>query len=833
MKKEFKITGMTCSACSSHVKRAVEKVEDVKDVNVNLLTNSMTCTITQEKTVFLIIKAVQNAGYGAIEKNNDTNDGEEKSEYKKSLKTLYYSLVFAVFLLYFSALAMIGAPLPSFLRGIENKTWLALVQFALTIPIVWLNRNYFKNGFKRLFSFSPNMDSLIAVGSTGALVYGIIVLFILFFAKNNGDVATLAYYGSQLYFESAGIILTLVRLGKTMEAKSKDKTSNAIKKLVALTSDVATKLKDGKEVTVKVSEIQKGDILIAKPGEIFAVDGEVISGASSVNEANVTGESIPVYKSVGSKVISSTHNLNGTVTYRAEKVGEDTAINTIIRLVKEASSSKAPISTLADKVSGIFVPCVFIIALITFIVWLFISDFSTAFMTALSVLVIACPCALGLATPVAIMVSVGKGAENGILIKSAEKLETMHLTSVVMLDKTGTITNGNPTVTHVICYDNKLLDVAYSLESMSAHPLSEPIVKYCEKNGAKKCDVTDFSIIEGRGIQGMVDRMPCVAGNISFVKNPNPEMIEQINERSEKGETPLIFLSEEKVLGIIFVKDEVKESSVYAVAELKKKGIQVVMLTGDNERTARAIAKEVGVDKVVASLTPMQKSEEIIKIQKSCNKVIMVGDGVNDAPALAKADVGIAIGKGADVACDSADVVLVRNDLCDVVNAINLSQRTLNTIKVCLFWAFVYNVIGIALACGIFRFASLSLSPEIGALAMSFSSVCVVTTALTINWFKVKRMPQNDGNVIEILQQNEIEIEESKGVNNTMETVVCVKGMMCPHCEKRVKAICESFDGVTDANASFVDGTVKINGNGYDLEKIKSAITNDGYEVLE
>ena len=833
MKKDFKITGMTCSACSSHVTYAVEKVEGVKDVNVNLLTNSLSCSVNDESCVGKIITSVKNAGYGIKEKTNNLEESEAKSEYKKSLKTLCYSLFFAVLLLYFSLFSMLGAPLPLFLDGTENKAWLALVQLALTIPIVWLNLNYFINGYKRLIKSAPNMDSLIAVGASGALLYGIIVLFILFFAKSSGDLATMTYYGSQLYFESAGIILTLVRLGKTMEAKSKDKTTDAIKKLVALTPDTATRISNGKEEEIKLSDVQIGDVLLVRPGEIFGVDGEIISGASSVNEANITGESIPVYKQVGNKVISSTHNLSGAVTYKAEKVGEDTAINTIIRLVKEASSSKAPISTLADKVSGIFVPAVFGISVITFLCWIFLSDFSTAFMTALSVLVIACPCALGLATPVAIMVSTGKGAENGILIKSAQKIETMHQISTVMLDKTGTITYGAPTVTHVVVYDEILLDVAYSLESMSAHPLSSPIVEYCKAKGAKKNEVELFSIIDGKGIEGRIDGVLYVAGGVSLLKEKNEEILTLISKRSEKGETPVIFATGEKILGIIFAKDEIKKSSVFAVSELKKKGIEVVMLTGDNEKTAQAIAKEVGINKVVSSLTPQEKCEEIIKAQTAGKRVAMVGDGVNDAPAMAKSDVAIAIGKGADVACDCADVVLIRNDLCDVVNAINLSKRTLSTIKLCLFWAFIYNVIGIVLACGAFRFIGISLTPEIGALAMSFSSVCVVSTALTINLFKVKRLAQNETNAVEILEQNTVKINEENEENKKMEKIIKVKGMMCPHCEKRVKNICEGFDGVTCATPSHEIGEVKIEGEGYDLDKIISAIDSDGYEVIE
>lgn len=842
MQLKFQIGGMTCSACSAHVKSAIEKVDGTTNVNVNLLTGEAFCETNA--TAQEIIKAVENAGYSAsliTSAPNTTKQNETQkapNEFNQSLKRLIASIIFAVPLLYFSMFAMLGAPLPPIMVGAQNSIALAFCQFLLTIPIIAINFNYFSNGYKRLIKGSPNMDSLVAVGATSAIVYGIYTIFALSYAIGSNDLTGAGHLRMQLYFESAGIILTLVRLGKTLELKSKAKTTDAVKKLVALTPDTATIIIDGKEQTVAVSEVKKGDVLIVKQGEAFAVDGTVIKGECSVNESNITGESIPVYKQKGDKVISSTTNLNGVVEYVAEKVGEDTAINTIIRIVKEAGSSKAPISRIADKISGIFVPVVFAIATIVFIIWLIASGFTTAFTMAISVLVIACPCALGLATPVAIMVGVGKGAENGLLIKTAEKLEILHKTKIVALDKTGTITMGKPVVTRIEKFDENLLGIAYSLESKSSHPLAHSITEYCENNNIAKEEITEFIGVDGKGVKGMINGVTYYGGNATFAQNLIDQNTRTLMEQmSENGETPLVFFTDDKVLGIIGVKDEIKKSSINAVKLLKDASIQVVMITGDNEKTARAIAKEAGIDTVIAGVLPSEKQAKIKELQSKNQTVAMVGDGVNDAPALTQADVGIAIGKGADVATDSADVVLVRNDLQDVYNAIRLSKRTLNTIKLCLFWAFFYNVIGIAIAGGVLKGLGVMLSPEIGALAMSLSSVCVVTTALTINFFKPIRINQNERDVCAVLEQNctnacENECKTTpKKEEQIMKIEIKVEGMMCPHCEKRVNQVVGAIVGVTSVVSDHEKALVTVEGN-FDLDAVKNAITDAGYDVV-
>lgn len=844
MKKTFIISGMTCSACSAHVQKAVEKLDGVDEVSVNLLTEELTLNTSLPSCE--IISAVQKAGYGAKEKEQTDsveNLLEGATEYKKSLKTLLISLAFALILAYLSMFAMLGAPLPPFLSGTQNAITLAIVQFILTACIAILNRNYFINGIKRIIKLSPNMDSLICVGAGSAIVYGVIVIIMMIVATSGKDMQTVDHLRMQLYFESAGTILTLVRLGKTMESKSKARTTDAIKRLVALTPDTATIIVDGVEKEIKVTEIKVGDTLLVRQGEIFAVDGQVVSGETSVNQSNITGESMPVYKTVGDKVISSTINLTNPITIIAQKVGEDTAINGIIKIVKQASASKAPISRIADRVSGIFVPVVFAIALICFGVWWIMDSFSIAFISAISVLVIACPCALGLATPVAIMVGTGKGAENGLLIKSAEKLETARKTQVVIFDKTGTVTQGKPSVTAVITDDkDTLLTVAYSLEKLSSHPLSSAIVEYCEQNGAEKREVSKFENLEGKGISGIIGNEKYFGGNSALAKSLLTDKVQKIlDERSRKGETPIVFGNESGVIGIVSLKDEIKEGAKESVESLKKDGIEVVMLTGDNEKTASVIAHSVGIDKFYAQLLPRQKSE-YVKNLKAENKVVaFVGDGVNDAPALVEADLGIAIGAGAEVATDSADIVLVRNDIRDVNNAIKLSKRVMTTIKLCLFWAFIYNVIGIVFACGIFRWAGIALTPEIGALAMSLSSVCVVTTALTINLFKPSRNYQNSDTVSSKTVVYETNLGENKVFNlqkikeNYMENEIrkfTVLGMMCPHCEARVTKELSAIDGVNNVVASHKNKQVEIEcDKSVSNEKIIACITNAGYEV--
>lgn len=839
MKRKFKVTGMTCSACSAHVQKATEKVDGVKEAQVNLLDGSMVVECNENVTDNQIITAVTKAGYGAsgYEEQKDGNDSlklEEKSVFAHSLKILIFSAIFTLLLMYVSMGEMLYIPVPDFIKGHNNAVTKALLQLVLALPVVYVNREYFINGFKKLFRLAPNMESLIAVGSFASIVYGLYVTFALSYALANGDEATLHALHMQLYFESSATILTLVRLGKTLEAKSKERTTDAIKSLVALAPDTAIKIVDGEEVIVNVKDVKLGDVLVCKSGEAFAVDGTVISGECSVNQANITGESIPVYKKVGDGVISSTTNLNGIVRYKAEKVGEDTAINTIIRLVKEAGSSKAPVSRLADKISGIFVPVVFAIAIITLVVWWILSgDFATAFKYGISVLVIACPCALGLATPVAIMVSTGKGAENGLLIKSAEKLETAHKITTVVLDKTGTVTEGKPEVCGVYSNDiDTLLLVAYSLENSSSHPLSVAITSYCKEQHVSLKTLTNYQDIEGKGIKGDIDGVTYYGGNNALALSLGYQQIEKINELASKGETPLVFMSDTEILGIISVKDKVKESSVYAIEKLKKSGVKVVLLTGDNARTARAVASEVGISEIVSDVLPSEKGDKIKELTSKGEVVAMVGDGVNDAPALTTANVGIAIGKGADVAVDSADIVLIRNDLADVYNVIALSKRTITTIKICLFWAFIYNVIGIAFACGAFAFAGLSLTPEISALAMSFSSVCVVTSALTINFFKPKRIAENVTNYEKITVKTQT-LEFEKKEKKEMKTVsVKVEGMMCPRCEKHVCDALKKIDGIVDVVASHESGTATVTlEKEVSIDVIKSAIIDAGYEA--
>lgn len=837
MKKKFNITGMTCSACSAHVQKATEKCQGVYEAQVNLLDATMVVQCNESVSDEQIITAVTKAGYGASiyeEKAQQSKETEIKNGFARSVKILIFSAIFTLLLMYVSMGEMLSLPLPAFLVGHNNAFTKAIVQLVLALPVIIANREYFINGFKKLFALAPNMESLIAVGSLASLVYGIYVTVLLLIATISNDENTLHALSMQLYIESCATILTLVRLGKTMEEKSKARTTNAIKALVALTPDTAIILKDGQEVQVNVKDIKVGDIIVCKTGEVFVVDGKVIEGSCLANQANITGESIPVSKKVGDNVISSTVNINGVVKYKAEKVGEDTAINTIIRLVKEAGSSKAPVSKLADKISGFFVPVVFGIALITLIVWLIISgDFSLAFTYAISVLVIACPCALGLATPVAVMVSTGKGAENGLLIKSAEKLERAHQITTVVLDKTGTVTQGKPAVCGIYSNDiDKLLQVAYSLENSSSHPLSVAITSYCKSKDITLKKVSNYSEIEGKGIKGDIDGITYYGGNNALAVSLGFNEITKINELAFKGETPLVFMSNSEILGIISVKDTIKQSSIYAINHLKKGGIKVVLLTGDNERTANAVANEVGITEVVSDVLPSQKGDYVKSLQSKGEVVAMVGDGVNDAPALTLSDVGIAIGKGAEVAVDSADIVLVRNDLCDVYNVISLSKRTLTTIKICLFWAFIYNLIGIVIASGIFAFASISLTPEIAALAMSFSSVCVVSTALTINLYKPKRIEENYNKNQEILVKIEEEIFE-KMEQTAMEKIeIKVVGMMCPRCEKHVIDALKKINGVIDVTASFESGLVIVSAQEkIDENILKNAIIDAGYEV--
>lgn len=759
MKKEsFDITGMTCSACANRVEKTVKKVSGVQDVSVNLLKNSMVISYDESITnTQLIIEAVEKVGYSATahtniqtSKANNTSKNEESLEqeqYKEMKKRLIFSLIFTVPLFYISMGHMMNWPLPSGLLGMKNAMIFAFTQFLLLIPVVVINQNYFKIGFKTLFQGSPNMDSLIAIGSGAAIVYGIYAIYKIAFGQGHMDMEMVDKYMMDLYFESAGTILTLITLGKTLEARAKGKTSDAIKKLMNLAPKTARVERNGAEMEIPVEEVIENDIIIIKAGESIPVDGVVLDGISTIDESALTGESIPVEKHSGDSVIGATVNKSGYLKIRATKIGDNTTLAQIIRLVDDATSSKAPIAKLADKVSGVFVPTVITIAVVATLAWLIAGySFEFALSIGISVLVISCPCALGLATPTAIMVGTGRGATNGILIKSAEALEVAHKVDTVVLDKTGTITQGKPVVTDIVTAnnidENKLLQIAYSIEKLSEHPLADAIVENAKEKNLDALRVNEFAQVPGQGLSGVMEDKKCLAGNRRMMnanKIKNSELFDKGDEFATSGKTPLYFAVNGEVIGVIAVADVVKPTSKQAIEELKDMGIEVVMLTGDNEKTAKAVQKQVGVSRVVAEVFPQDKEKEIRRLQENGKKVAMVGDGINDAPALARADVGIAIGAGTDVAIESADFVLMKSDLVDVSTAIQLSKAVIRNIKQNLFWAFIYNIIGIPIAAGLFYTTfQLKMNPMLGALAMSFSSVFVVCNALRLRWFKAK-----------------------------------------------------------------------------------------------
>lgn len=747
MKQKFSVTGMTCSACSARVQKSVSKLDGVMDVNVNLLTNSMICeydeSVINKKD---IIKNVEQAGYGAyIYDNTELRRRAEKSEYTLKLR-LISSVILLIPLMYVSMGHMMGLPLPGFLLGTSNALYFCLAQIIFCIPIIIINYKYFYHGFRNLFKLSPNMDSLIAIGSTAAFLYGIYALIQIIIGLNTNDIPLIEKYHMDLYFESAATILTLITVGKYLEARSKNKTSDAINKLISLTPKTARKLIEGKEVEIPIEDVKTGDILIAKTGERIAVDGVIVSGTASLDQAAITGESVPVAKTVGESVISATVMSNGYIEYKATRVGEDTTLAQIINLVEEASSSKAPIAKTADKISGIFVPIIIGIAILALVIWLIVGATPEfAISIAISILVVSCPCALGLATPVAIMVGTGKGAENGILIKSGEALETMHSVTDIVIDKTGTLTEGKPSVTDVITFginEEDLLSVSGSLEVLSDHPLGNAVCEECKQKKLTFKSVTDYQTEFGKGICGIIDNKKYFIGNVAYLKD-NDVSDESIKDTiiglSSDGKTPLIVFDENTILGIIGVKDKEKKTSLEAIRKLKSEHIIVTMLTGDNKQTAEAIRKRLEIDNVIAEVLPQEKEQKITSLQKEGKVVAMVGDGINDAPALAKADVGIAIGAGVDIAIDSADVVLMKSDINDVHTAYKLSKAVIKNIKENLFWAFFYNVIGIPIAAGVFYAAfSFKLSPMLAAAAMSLSSVCVVLNALRLKMFKIK-----------------------------------------------------------------------------------------------
>ena len=882
MKERFDVTGMTCSACSSHVEKSVGKLTGVENVSVNLLTNSMQVEFDENKLDTAgIIKAVEDAGYGAAVKDEHAKSGAKTSgqsgsqennglsaveqNVKNMKKRLIVSLIFWIPLMYVSMGHMIyqwlNIPMPpftmNFLHGNENAITYAFTQFLLLLPILIANQKYFKNGFKTLWHRSPNMDSLIAIGAGAAILYGIFAIYRIGYAMGHGDMMVVHQYAHDLYFESAGTILTLITIGKYLETKSKGKTSEAITKLLNLAPKTVTAVRDGVEQVVDAADVEKGEIFLVKPGESVAVDGIVLEGKSSFDESAITGESIPVPKQEGDTIVSASINKSGLIRAKATKVGEDTTIAQIIRLVEEASSSKAPIAKMADKIAGVFVPAVITIALITGVIWLISgATFEFAMSTAIAVLVISCPCALGLATPVAIMVGTGKGAENGILIKSGDALETAHQIDTVVLDKTGTITQGKPVVTDIICAAGKnadktqLLQIAGSLEKGSEHPLAEAIVNYCLTNNISLEKVTDFNALFGKGIEGTMSGTHYYAGNEKMMEEKgislSTEQKNQIQELAKQGRTPLLFADEKQFLGIVAVADVVKPTSKEAVQKFRDYGIHVIMLTGDNEVTAQAIKEQVGIDEVVAGVLPTQKEEKISALKQAGHKVAMIGDGVNDAPALASADVGIAIGAGTDVAIESADIVLMKNDLLDAVGAVKLSKAVIRNIKENLFWAFFYNSIGIPLAAGVlYPLFQIKLNPMFGAAAMSLSSVCVVSNALRLRWVKLhdakktQSEPYQDvaaSTIADINQHNALD-NNIKSTNNdkgesTMTTTISIEGMMCAHCQAHVEKALKEVAGVTEVTVSLENKNAVVTGDA-SVETLKQAVVDAGYEVTD
>lgn len=854
MKEKFDVTGMTCSACSSRVEKCVSKLPGMDQVTVNLLTNSM--QVEYDESVLnerQIIDAVVKAGYGASLRTEhqpgDTrsvvkaSQGENpaEAEQKQMKFRLKVSFLFLIPLMYVSMGHMVGLPLPSFLTGVENGVSFAFTQLLLCLPVLYVNRKYFSKGFQTLFHLSPNMDSLIAIGSSASLIYGIFAIYRMSYGLGHGDMELVHRYYHDLYFESAAMILALITVGKYLEARSKGKTSEAIKKLMDLAPKTAVVERGGKETEIPVEQVQPGDIVVVRPGSSIPVDGFIIEGSTSVEEAAITGESIPVHKQVNDTVIGATMNKTGFIRFKATRVGNDTTFSQIIRLVEEASSSKAPIAKIADKIAGIFVPTVIGIAMVTAIVWLAVgASFEFALSCAISVLVISCPCALGLATPVAIMVGTGKGAENGILIKSGEALETAHSIHCVVLDKTGTITQGHPVVTDVetIWKDKDFLALAAGLEAKSEHPLAEAILEFTQHRNVLPWEVEEFLSLPGKGVKGKIKGSWYFAGNSRMMEDEGISLDnwkEKMEKLADQGKTPMLFAKEKKILGVISVADVVKPTSREAVRQLKEQGIEVVMLTGDNKRTAEAIRKELNIDQVIAEVMPQDKEREIARLQEQGKKVAMIGDGVNDAPALARADVGMAIGAGTDVAIESADVVLMKNDLLDAVTAIRLSKAVIRNIKENLFWAFFYNSLGIPVAAGVFYAAfGLKLNPMIGAAAMSMSSIFVVSNALRLKRFQVSKgaIEEQEGIPEPVLQSMEMETDqiEDKKEEAKMMTMK-IEGMMCPHCQAAVKKALEAFDGVT-AEVSLEDKAAYITASGdVDREALKKAVEDAGYEV--
>lgn len=837
MKQKFDITGMSCSACSAAVERSVKKLSGLRKAEVSLLTNSMTAEYDEAVlTPEDIIKAVEKAGYGAkVHESKSAAPKKEKQEKTDDVREMKIRLIVSFLclipLMYIAMGHMLSLPLPDSLTETKNGVSFAFSQFLLTLPIVYVNRKYFIKGFKSLFHGAPNMDTLVATGSTAAILYGIYSVFAIANAIGKGDMHTAMDYMHNLYFESGAMILTLITLGKYFEARSKRRTSDAIAGLLALSPDTAIVERDGTEIEIPTSEVKVGDTVIVKPGASIPVDGTILSGSASIDESAITGESIPAEKTVGDSVTGGTVNKSGYIRMRAEKIGEDTALSKILHLVEEASSSKAPIARLADKVSGIFVPSVMAIAVVTFIVWMIAKkDFSFALSLAISVLVISCPCALGLATPTAIMVGTGKGASNGILIRSAESLETAHKIDTVILDKTGTVTEGKPAVTDLLPADGvretELLTFAYAAEKLSEHPLSLAVAEEAEKRQIEPLTALDYKNIPGRGITAVVDGKTVSAGNLLLMTDNGIDVsaVKAIADKlSDEGKTPLFFACDNRLLGIIAVADVIKPTSRDAVSDFKKLGIDVIMLTGDNEKTARHIAEKAGIDTVIAGVLPDGKEEIVRQKQSDNKKVAMIGDGINDAPALTRADVGIAIGAGTDVAIESADIVLMKSDLNDAVGAVKLSKAVIKNIKENLFWAFFYNTLGIPLAAGVLYIPfGIKLNPMIGAACMSLSSVCVVLNALRLKFFKYKKEASEEA-------PETIPTER----RTDMEKTIFIDGMMCAHCTGRVEKALNAHDGVT-ATVSLEDKCARVTlASPVSDDELKAIVEAEGYTVTD
>ena len=850
MKERFDVTGMTCASCQANVTKAVEKL-GVNEVNVNLINESMSVDYDSNKTsTDDIIKAVEKIGYGASLKdkpkkssdNENSKSIDQDMEEKNTKFRLKFSIIMLIPLMYVSMGHMIGLPIPSVLTGRNGALLNALVQFLLTLPVLIVNRKFFINGFKGLIHKAANMDTLVALGSSAATIYGIFVIMRMAYGFSYGNIDIVDKYIGNLYFESASMVLTLITLGKYFEAKSKGKTKASLESLMNLAPKKSTVIRDGKEETIDVSEINQGDIVFIKPGDSIPVDGKIIEGSSLVDESVITGESIPVSKSIGDQVISATINKEGSFKFKATKVGEDTTLAQIINLVNDANETKAPIAKMADKISAVFVPAVIIISILTFIIWRIIgADFEFALNLMISVLVISCPCALGLATPMAIMVSTGKSAELGLLFKNAEALENLHKTDTILLDKTGTITEGKPIVTDVITSMDKdqFINIAASLEKSSEHSLSNAIVDYSKKNGEKSKDIVKFNSLSGLGIEGEIDNIKYYAGNIRLMKEKSIDLKdyeEKSNNLSKEGKTSMYFSNEDEVIGLIAVKDVPKANSKIAIDELKNLGYEVTMVTGDNETTAEAIKNDLGIDKKFAEVLPIDKDKVVKELQSLGKKVAMVGDGINDAPALARSDIGMAIGNGTDVAIESADVVLMKNSLLDIVSSIELSKATIKTIKENLFRAFFYNIILIPIAAGLlYPIKGITLNPMFASFAMSMSSVFVCLNSLRLKGFKVNFKNKDEIERLNTMSKRENSLpNNNKGENIMEETnklVVNVDGMTCNHCKANVEKALKELSFVENAEVSLEDKNAEVNYFGTADEKaIKDAITEAGYE---